>query len=100
MEPRITTDDVVKVARLARLRLTDADLDRFTHQLSDILEHAADIESLDLDEVEPMARPVPLVNVLRTDTPGEPLDRDEVLSSAPAAEGGRFRVPPVLGEAP
>ena len=100
MESRITTDDVAKVARLARLRLTDDELDRFTHQLSDILDHAADMEALDLDDVEPMARPVPLGNVLRADEPGEPLERDQVLAAAPAAEDGQFRVPPVLGEAP
>ncbi len=97
---RITGDDVAKVARLARLRLTDDELDRFTHQLSDILDHAADMEALDLDAVEPLAQPVPLVNVLRPDEPGTPLDRDVVLAAAPAAEDGQFRVPPVLGEAP
>jgi aspartyl-tRNA(Asn)/glutamyl-tRNA(Gln) amidotransferase subunit C len=100
MESRITTDDVAKVARLARLRLTDDELDRFTHQLSDILDHAADMDALDLEGVEPMAHPVPLTNVLRPDEPGEPLDRDVVLAQAPAAEDGQFRVPPVLGEAP
>ncbi|MFN7969654.1 MAG: Asp-tRNA(Asn)/Glu-tRNA(Gln) amidotransferase subunit GatC [Acidimicrobiales bacterium] len=100
MESRITTDDVAKVARLARLRLTDDELDRFTHQLSDILDHAADIEALELDDVEPMARPVPLSNVLRSDEPTEPLDRDAVLASAPSTEDGQFRVSPVLGEAP
>lgn len=100
MESRISTDDVVKVARLARLRLSDDELDRFTHQLSDILDHAADIESIDLDDVEPMAQPVPLVNVLRADVPAVPLDRSDVLAAAPAAEDGQFRVPPVLGEVP
>lgn len=100
MESRITTDDVAKVARLARLRLTNDELDRFTHQLSDILDHAADIEALDLDGVEPLAQPVPLVNVLRPDEPGVPLDREVVLAAAPASEDGQFRVPPVLGEAP
>ena len=100
MESRITTDDVAKVARLARLRLTDDELDRFTHQLSDILDHAADIEALELDDVKPMARPVPLSNMLRADEPTTPLDRDAVLASAPSAEDGQFRVSPVLGEAP
>jgi len=98
MTERITTDDVAKVARLARLRLSDEELDRFTGQLADVLEHAADLESLDLDGVEPMARPVPLANVLRVDDPGATLSRDEVLASAPLAEDGMFRVPPVLGE--
>jgi aspartyl-tRNA(Asn)/glutamyl-tRNA(Gln) amidotransferase subunit C len=100
MAARITPDDVAKVANLARLRLTDDELDRFTHQLSDILDHAADMEALDLRDVEPMARPIPLANVLRADVPGTPLDRAEVLAAAPAAEDGQFRVPPVLGEAP
>ncbi len=100
MESRITTDDVAKVARLARLRLTNDELDRFTHQLSDILDHAADMEALDLDGVEPLAQPVPLENVLRPDVAGTPLDRATVLAQAPAAEDGQFRVPPVLGEAP
>ena len=100
MAARITPDDVAKVASLARLRLTDDELDRFTHQLSDILDHVADMEALDLADVEPMARPVPLANVFRADEPGTPLDRDEVLAAAPASEDGQFRVPPVLGEEP
>ena len=100
MSARITPDDVAKVADLARLRLTADELETFTHQLSDILDHAADIEALDLADVEPMARPIPLANVLRADVPAEPLERDEVLASAPASEDGQFRVPPVLGEAP
>jgi aspartyl-tRNA(Asn)/glutamyl-tRNA(Gln) amidotransferase subunit C len=69
-------------------------------ELAEILEHADDIAALDLAGVEPMARPLPLVNVFRADEPGAPLDRDEVLACAPVAENGQFRVPPVLGEAP
>ncbi len=88
------------MAKLARLRLTDDELSRFTDQLADILDHAADLETLDLDGIEPMAHPVPLTNVMRADTPGPALDRDEVLASAPASEDGQFRVPPVLGEEP
>lgn len=100
MTDRLTPDDVAKVANLARLSLTDDELARFTGQLAEILEHADDIAALDLDGVEPMARPLPLVNVFRADVPGAPLDRDEVLAAAPSAEDGQFRVPPVLGEAP
>ena len=100
MTESITTSDVQKVAKLARLRLTDDELERFTGQLAAVLEHAADLETLDLAGVEPMAHPVPLTNVLRADEPGVPYDRDEVLASAPAAEDGLFRVPPVLGEEP
>ena len=82
----ITRDDVAKVAALARLELTEPELETFTHQLADILDHAADLSALDLDGVEPLGTPVALENVLRADEPGTTLDRDEVLASAPAAE--------------
>jgi aspartyl-tRNA(Asn)/glutamyl-tRNA(Gln) amidotransferase subunit C len=98
MPDRISRDDVAHVAGLARLILTDDELDRFTSQLGDILDHAGDMASLDLEGVEPMAHPYPLRNVLRDDVAGETLDRDEVLAAAPSAEGPMFRVPPVLGE--
>lgn len=96
---RISPEEVAKVAKLARLSLTDSELDRFTHQLSDILDHAAELSELDLDGIEPLAHPIPLENVMRDDVVGPLLDRDEVLACAPATEGGRFSVPPVLGEA-
>ncbi len=88
------------MARLARLDLTDDELEHYTDQLAAILDHAADIEALDLEGVEPMTHPVPLINVLREDVVRPCLDRDEVLAAAPAAESGRFKVPPILGEAP
>ena len=86
------------MARLARLDLTAEELDKYTHQLAAILDHAADVEALDLEGVEPMTHPVPLTNVLRNDVVRPCLDRDEVLAAAPAAESGRFKVPPILGE--
>ena len=100
MAERITRDDVAHVADLARLTLTDDELDRFTGQLAAVLEHAADVEALDTAGVPPTAHPLPLRNVLRDDEVRPSLDRDEVLAAAPAVEGGRFTVPPVLGEAP
>lgn len=96
----ITTADVAKVASLARLTLTDDELELFTGQLQSILDHAEDVAALDLDDVEPTAHPIPLHNVTRPDEVTACLDRDEVLSQAPATEAGMFRVPPVLGEAP
>lgn len=96
----ITSDDVAHVARLARLTLSDDELETFTGQLASILEHAADVEALDLDDVEPTSHPYPLENVVRPDEVRPCLDRDEVLAEAPSAEEGMFRVPPVLGEAP
>ena len=97
MSERITTADVVHVARLARLELTPAEIELTTSQLSAMLEHFADIDELQLDEVEPMTQPYPLVNVLRDDVVAPGLDRDEVLAAAPDAVDGRFRVPPILG---
>ena len=100
MSERITRDDVVYVARLARLHLRDDEIDLFTGQLGDILEHAADIEALDVGDIAPTSHPLPLVNVTRDDVVVPSSDRDEVLAQAPAAEAGQFRVPPVLGEEP
>jgi aspartyl-tRNA(Asn)/glutamyl-tRNA(Gln) amidotransferase subunit C len=93
----LTFDVVAKVARLARLDITTAEVETFTGQLGDMLEHFADIDELDLSHVEPMSQPYPLSNVLRVDVVVEGLDRDEVLAAAPEAEDGRFRVPPIIG---
>ena len=100
MPERITTADVAHVARLARLDVTDDELVLFAEQLGAVLEHAADVAALDIADVPPTAHPLPLANVFRADEPRPSLDRDEVLAQAPAAEGGRFRVPRILGEAP
>jgi len=97
---RITEDDVRHVAKLARLDVTDDEVALFAGQLEAVLEHAQDVEALDVDGVPPTAHPLPLENVFRDDVPRESLDRDEVLAMAPAAESGRFRVPRILGEAP
>ena len=100
MPDRITRDDVAHVARLARLGLSDDELDVFTGQLAAVLAHADDVASLDTAGVPPTAHPFPLLNVLRADEPRPSVDRDEVLAAAPSVEENRFRVPPVLGEAP
>ena len=98
MSQRLTRDDVAHVARLARLRLTEAELDEFTPQLADVLAHAEDIERLDVGGVAPTAHPLPLRNVFRDDVVRPSLDRAEVLAAAPAAQDGQFRVPQILGE--
>src|SRR6476646_2536864 len=95
----LTRADVEHVARLARLALTDDEIERLTVELGAVLEHAADVASLDLAAVPPTAHPLPLRNVLRDDVVRPSLDRDEVLAAAPEAEDGRFRVPRIL-EAP
>ena len=68
-----------------------------TAQLDGMLEHFAYIDALDLATVEPMTQPYTLVNVFRPDVVRPGVDRDEVLAAAPAAQDGRFRVPPVIG---
>ena len=99
-ESRLTPEAVAHVARLARLALTPEEVERATDQLAGVLAHFADIDALDLADVEPMTQPYPLVNVLRDDVERPCLDRDEVLAGAPVADSGRFWVPSILGEAP
>jgi aspartyl-tRNA(Asn)/glutamyl-tRNA(Gln) amidotransferase subunit C len=97
---QITRDDVAHVAKLARLQLTDDELGTFTEQLAKVLDHARDVEALDVGDVRPTSHPYPLQNVMRADDEVPCLDQADALAAAPAAEDGRFRVPPVLGEAP
>jgi aspartyl-tRNA(Asn)/glutamyl-tRNA(Gln) amidotransferase subunit C len=97
---RLTRADVEHVARLARLALSEEEVERFTTQLAAILEHAAQVAALDTTGVAPTAHPIPLSNVLRPDEARPGLARDEVLAMAPEAEDGRFRVPRMMGEAP
>lgn len=98
MSERLSAADVAKVARMARLNISAADVARYTQQLDGMLDHFADIDNLQLADVQPMIQPFPLVNVLRADVEQPCLDREEVLIAAPAAEQGRFRVPPSGGE--
>jgi aspartyl-tRNA(Asn)/glutamyl-tRNA(Gln) amidotransferase subunit C len=97
---RLTREDVAHVAGLARLHVSDEELDLFTGQLASVLDHAADVASLDLAGVEPTAHPLPVSNVFRSDEVRPSLDRDELLAQAPSVEDHRFRVPRILGESP
>lgn len=90
--------DIAKVAKLAQLALTDEQLEEYGHQLSDILDHAARVQALPTDGVEPTSHPLPMVNGFRRDEVWPCLDRDEVLAAAPDAEGGFFRIPKIMGE--
>lgn len=99
-QKRITRDECAHVAALARLELTDDELDRFTGQMDELLDHVAEVEALDVEGVEPTLHPFPIDNWFRSDNEYGVLEHDEVLAQAPLEEDGKFRVPPVLGEAP
>lgn len=98
--PELRREDVAHVAKLARLTMSEGELDMFTAQLGQVLDHARDMNALDLDDVVATAHPFGLVNVVRDDEPRACLDHDAVMAMAPDAEDGRFAVPRILGEAP
>jgi aspartyl-tRNA(Asn)/glutamyl-tRNA(Gln) amidotransferase subunit C len=90
--------DLAHLARLARLALSDDELDHFAGQLSAVLDAVAQVGKADVADVPPMTHAVPLTNVTRPDVVAPSLPRDVVLAQAPAAEDDRFRVPQILGE--
>ncbi len=91
--PVIDRDQVLHVARLARLRLSEEEVETMTGELSGILGHVDRIGKLDLDGVEPTSHVVALENVLRADVPWQSLPKDVALASAPEPVDGAFRVP-------
>lgn len=94
----ITRDEVAHLARLARLALTDEELDHYASQLDVILEAVARVSEVASEDVPPTSHPVPLTNVFRADVQRPGLDQGQALSGAPSAEDGRFRVPRILDE--
>ncbi len=88
--------DVAKVARLARLALEPEELARYEEQLGAILEHAARVQALPTADVPPTSHPLPMVSAFRPDEVRPPLGREAILSEAPDAVDGYFRVPPIL----
>ena len=91
----ITREQVLHVAKLARLELTEEELERMREQLSAILEAVGKVAELDLADVEPTAHPLDLVNVLAEDEPRPCLTQEEALANAPDPEDGFFGVPAV-----
>ena len=89
----IDREQVLHVARLARLRLGEEEIERMEGELSGILEHVDRITELDLDGVEPTSHVVELENVLRPDEPRPSWPRERVLEQAPDPADGAFRVP-------
>jgi aspartyl-tRNA(Asn)/glutamyl-tRNA(Gln) amidotransferase subunit C len=93
MRPMIDRDQVLHVARLARLRLSEEEVETMTGELSGILEHVDRIGRLDLEGVEPTSHVVALENVWRADVPRPSLTQEVALRTAPEPQGGAFRVP-------
>jgi aspartyl-tRNA(Asn)/glutamyl-tRNA(Gln) amidotransferase subunit C len=89
----IDRDQVLHVAKLSRLRLSEEEVERMVGELSGILEHVDRIGKLDLEGVEPTSHVVALENVLRADEPRPSLPREVALASAPEPQEGAFRVP-------
>lgn len=94
----LTREQVAHVARLARLHFTDDELDRFAHQLSDILAYAEQVSALATEDVPPTSHALPLRNVFRPDVVGECLPLEKALSTAPEVEQDRFKVPRIMEE--
>jgi len=94
----LSRDDVLHIAKLARLGLSDEDVPRFQEQLSEILDHFESLRALDTEGVPPTAYPLPLESVMRDDVVGPSLPVADVLANAPRAEGDAFRVRAVLDE--
>ena len=95
--PTISRDEVAHLARLARLAVTDDELDTFAGQLDVILRSVASVSEVAADDIPPTSHAVPLSNVFRDDLVRPGLTCQQALAGAPAAEDGRFRVPRILG---
>ncbi|MFF1606519.1 Asp-tRNA(Asn)/Glu-tRNA(Gln) amidotransferase subunit GatC [Amycolatopsis sp. NPDC058278] len=96
--PNISRDEVAHLAKLARLAVTDDEIDVFAGQLDQILDSVAKVSEVAAADVPPTSHAVPLTNVFRQDVVVPGLSQQQALAGAPAAEEGRFRVPRILGE--
>jgi aspartyl-tRNA(Asn)/glutamyl-tRNA(Gln) amidotransferase subunit C len=96
MSDPLSRSDVERVALLARLKLTSAQLDRYTAQLQKVLGYVEILNELDTGEVEPMAHAIERVNVFRDDVVERSLPREAALANAPKTDGKAFLVPPIL----
>ncbi|MBA2478644.1 MAG: Asp-tRNA(Asn)/Glu-tRNA(Gln) amidotransferase subunit GatC [Actinomycetota bacterium] len=96
--PSITRDEVANLARLARIALTDEELDHLAPQLEVILEAVARVGEVAAEDIPPTSHALPITNVVRPDEVRAGLSQQAALSGAPEAEDGRFRVPRILEE--
>ncbi|MCB0889553.1 MAG: Asp-tRNA(Asn)/Glu-tRNA(Gln) amidotransferase subunit GatC [Nocardioidaceae bacterium] len=96
--PEITREEVAHMADLARIDLSDAELDHLAPQLSVILESVASISEIATDDIPPTSHPIEMTNVFRDDVVRPGLSAEQALSGAPEAEQQRFVVPRILGD--
>jgi aspartyl-tRNA(Asn)/glutamyl-tRNA(Gln) amidotransferase subunit C len=96
MDVALTREQIRHVAELAKLKLTEPEIDLFQEQLSAILDYAARLDELDTDQIPPTAAILPLQNVMRPDEPRASFARDTMLANAPAAQDGFIKVKVVL----
>ncbi|MEI2785144.1 MAG: Asp-tRNA(Asn)/Glu-tRNA(Gln) amidotransferase subunit GatC [Candidatus Nanopelagicales bacterium] len=96
--PALSRDDVAHLARLARMELTDDELDHYAEQLDVILGAVRRVSEVAANDVEPMSHPVAISNVFRADVQSPGLSQQDALAAAPAVEDHRFRVPRILDE--
>ena len=97
-KPKISREEVLHVARLARVGVSEEDVAKFTRQLSNILENFTALQQVDTGGVPPTSQSIPLVNVMKPDEVRSSLPVDEVLENAPKREGDFFRIRAVLEE--
>ena len=94
----ISREDVANLAKLARIDMSDDELDHFASELSVILDAVARVQEVANSDVPPTSHPIPMTNVFRIDENRPSLSPEDALSGAPASEGQRFKVPQILGE--
>lgn len=96
--PAITRSDVANLAKLARIEMTESELDHLSTEMAVILNAVARVSEITQGDIAPTSHPLPLVNVFREDRIEPSLTAEEAVSGAPAQEEGRFKVPQILGE--
>lgn len=94
----LSRDEVARVAALARIELSEAEIDRLAGELAVIVDAVAQVSAVATPDVPATSHPLPMTNVFREDVPQPPLDREAVLAAAPEALEGKFAVPQILGE--
>ena len=96
--PSIGRDDVARLADLARIQLTDEEIDRFAGEFDSIMDAVASVSEVATEDVPATSHPLPMTNVFREDVVENTLTQEQALAGAPEAQDGRFAVPQILGE--